>query len=131
MLDHTPIQEKDWWTTNLTAQENDDDKEVPTNSNTSNINEKGESPKGATQDSVEMHFHNRGFEVWEHCRSEWRNYRDEGSTLRKPTKPLSSLQRRAVLSGLSRQREDSLPRRIRLEELVDVYQDIWHQDNSD
>ena len=127
MLDHTPIQEKDWWTTNLTCAESSVDQETTTTTDNNNNNNN----QGATQDSVEMHFHNRGQQVWEHCRNEWRSYSPPlASPPRKPTKPLSGMQRRAVLSGLSRQREYALPRRIRLEELVGVYQEVWHQDSD-
>jgi hypothetical protein len=99
-------------------------------------------------------FHNRGYEVWEQCRAAWigdRNDMNETShvggtttnttTQQKKTssppstpnkrrnhRPLSNYQRRQVMANLTRQREYALPRKLRLDQVIGIYQSIWNQE---
>ena len=132
VLSCVPIEEKDWWVTNTEQlnEEEDSTLDAPDDE----LQKLSADENNTTQDSGETQFHNRGYEVWEQCREAWRNgsstteQAESTTTPRKsPTRPLSGMQRRSVLMGLSRHREYNLPRRIRLEEVIGVYQEIWHE----
>ena len=126
ILSSTPIEEKDWWTnTSVSVDESSSTTDSPVE-------------KDASMDSTESQFHNRGYEVWEQCRTAWRGDRDESAEqqqvstpTRRSPKALTTYQKRQVTANLARQREYNLPRRLRLDQVVGIYQDIWSQGGSE
>ena len=140
LLDNITIEEKDWWIKNPTL----DDEVGDATSRTavaSSEHEKSSVEKDSgdgTKDAAgETTFHNRGFEIWEQCRGAWRNGSNECDgeemSLRSaasPHKPMSKKQREKILLNVTRQREFKLPRKIRLDELINVYTEVWCHDSE-
>jgi hypothetical protein len=126
-----PIEEKDWWVAK--EEELDLASSQPPLCSSSTRHEQ------TTDPSQEILFHNRGYEVWEHCRQAWRR-RHHASSSEQPAvtsssssgrSPLRSPLRRKLMSGLVQKKQYTLPRNLGLGEMVQVYQEIWHGDSSD
>jgi hypothetical protein len=156
VLSSVPIEEKDWWTcttdtsnsaTTSFSGDEDDNNNTHTNNNDSPCSkdisiDSTNSAESSSSSSVQ--FHNRGYEVWEQCRAVWIGERNiETCTEKKANTPpsspnnrrnrlpLTNYQRRQVMANLARQREYTLPKKLRLDHVIGVYQDIWNQESSD
>jgi len=137
LIDNIPIEEKDWWTRNSNFKA---DEKVDSSSATADSGEleKSNADKGSdagTKDVAaadETTFHNRGLEIWEQCRDAWRSGSKESDgeevssrSTTSPPKPMSKKQREKVMSNVTKHREFKLPRRIRLDEMINIYTEIW------
>ena len=137
IVENVPIEEKDWWIINSSNLQLDEEKidseaAAAASSESEKMTADNGSDAGTKNTDDEITFHNRGYEIWEHCRDAWRSGSKEFDVedvssrgTASPRKPMNKKQRERIMLNVTKQREFKLPRKIRLDEMINIYTEVW------
>jgi hypothetical protein len=124
------LQESDWWEDDLSVSE--DSKEVAAG----NVSSAAAYRYNGAEVVKGKRFRNRGLETWLQTREAWNLCNCQSTTEEQnydvvAKYPSQALKKDLVKSLGDKSREFSLPRRLPLSAMVDVYTEIWNGSGSD